>query len=297
MKPMLASPVEFSRLEGNYPFYMQPKLDGIRCLIKDGVGYSRSLKLIPNRSIQAWIKANADFMEGFDGELMPRDWTEEEAFRNIHSGVMSYGGEPDFTYAHFDQWDRTTPFSDMYKTFKDIEFETTIPRVVIVPTVLVNSEEEIETKFDQFLKLGYEGAILRHPNSPYKFGRSTAKQMYLLKIKGFLDTEGEIVGYEEMMHNANPATENELGYTTHSSHKENKIPMAMLGAFVLKGAPWQKTFKVGTGLSEKERREFWTMKDSLLGKIVKYRYLPTGGFIRPRNTSFLGFRDPIDMGE
>ena len=45
IKPMLATEVDFNKLR--YPVYTQPKLDGVRVIIKDGVVYSRSLKAIP----------------------------------------------------------------------------------------------------------------------------------------------------------------------------------------------------------------------------------------------------------
>ena len=53
-----------------YPVYVTPKLDGIRCLFKDGVALSRTLKPIPNKSIQVWAKQYAKVLEGMDGELI-----------------------------------------------------------------------------------------------------------------------------------------------------------------------------------------------------------------------------------
>ena len=51
IKPMLAVEVDFNKLR--YLVCTQPKLDGIRVVVKDGVVYSRSLKVIPNKHVQA----------------------------------------------------------------------------------------------------------------------------------------------------------------------------------------------------------------------------------------------------
>jgi len=48
LRPMLATPFEEARVKKQLPVFAQPKYDGIRCLIKDGIGYSRTLKPIPN---------------------------------------------------------------------------------------------------------------------------------------------------------------------------------------------------------------------------------------------------------
>jgi len=53
-----------------YPVYVTPKLDGIRVLFKDGVALSRTLKPIPNKSIQKWAAFWGDELEGMDGELI-----------------------------------------------------------------------------------------------------------------------------------------------------------------------------------------------------------------------------------
>jgi len=79
-KPMLA--VEHSKVKTqNFPYYLSEKLDGIRCIVFDGAAYSRSLKLIPNLSIQAYVNYWAHILEGFDGELALAEIVWEKAER------------------------------------------------------------------------------------------------------------------------------------------------------------------------------------------------------------------------
>ena len=78
IKPMLAVEVDFNKLR--YPVYAQPKLDGIRVIIKDGVVYSRSLKPIPNKHVQSLF----GHLHGADGELIVGDVTAQDVFQKIN---------------------------------------------------------------------------------------------------------------------------------------------------------------------------------------------------------------------
>ena len=69
IKPLLACEVPLNDVK--FPVYVSTKLDGIRCLIIDGVAYSRSLKPIRNKYIQSII-GNEKY-NGFDGELVVGD--------------------------------------------------------------------------------------------------------------------------------------------------------------------------------------------------------------------------------
>ena len=68
-----------------------------------------------------------------------------------------------------------------------------IPNVRVVPQVLVHNEEELRAFEEKCLAEGYEGAMVRSLEGPYKCGRSTVKEGYLLKVKRFEDGEAEIL--------------------------------------------------------------------------------------------------------
>ena len=137
--------------------------------------------------------------------------------------------------------------------------------------------------------------MLRHPDGPYKHGRSTAKEGWLLKVKRFEDSEARIIGFSELMHNANEAKRNELGHLERSSHKANKVGKQMLGALTVQDLKTKVEFDIGTGFTEDQRRLLWATGDNLLGKVVKYKSQPTGVKEKPRFPVFLGFRDKVDM--
>jgi DNA ligase-1 len=142
---------------------------------------------------------------------------------------------------------------------------------------------------------GYEGIILRSPNAPYKFGRSTVREGYLLKVKRFEDSEAEIIGFDEEMFNGNEAQTNELGRTKRSTAAQGLVGKQTLGAFRVRDCVSGVEFSIGTGLTAAERQQFWDRQDDFRGKILKYKFFAVGVKVAPRHPVFLGMRDARDM--
>jgi DNA ligase-1 len=137
--------------------------------------------------------------------------------------------------------------------------------------------------------------MLRDPNGRYKFGRSTAKEGILLKVKRFSDAEAVIVGFEERMHNGNPATTDALGHTERSSHKENLTGRGDLGALVVKCELFESEFNIGTGFDDATRKEIWDNRETYLGKVVKFKYQTAGMKDVPRFPVYVGLRHENDL--
>lgn len=290
IKPMLATEVDFNKLR--YPVYAQPKLDGIRVIVKDGIVYSRSLKEIPNKHIQSLF----GHLHGADGELIVGDVTAQDVFQKTTSGVMSKEGEPDVTLYAFDMWNQTDKtYESRYNTLLEVIYQQ--PQVYDVRYNTINTHKELLAYADKQIQAGYEGIMLRNPNTTYKYGRATNNTQELLKYKLFEDSEFECVGVEELMHNENELKLDELGYAERSSCKDGLKPSGMLGALILK---WKdnETFKVGTGFTEQQRKDIFAEKDSdnsIIGKLVKVKYQASGMKDKPRFPSFVGVRSREDM--
>ena len=285
-KPLLAVQAEFDKVDFR-DMWLSPKLDGVRAIVIDGVVMSRNLKPIPNRHVQSLFK----HLEYYDGELIAGSPTSPSAYRDTASAVMSADGEPDVTFYVFDHIEN--PNADYAERHAKLKDE---PHVSVLAQEPVNSLTLMESVEQSYLALGFEGVMIRKawgPNSKYKFGRATAKSNTLLKVKRFVDHEYEIVGFEERMHNANPATKDALGHTERSSHKENMIGRGDLGAIVCKTADGLE-FNCGSGFDDAQRREIWDNKDKYLGKMAKVKSFLIGVKDKPRFPIFLGIRDPID---
>lgn len=288
MKPMLSATLKDPASIG-YPVLISPKLDGIRCLITDrGVPVTRTLKLIPNGAIR---KALMDLkLPELDGEIIVGDPKATDCYRTTNSGVMSFDGEPDWTFWVFDMVSGG-PFE--YRLAKAKAFVEALgcKRVRMVPHKLAKNPNDVLAYEEKHLLAGHEGIMGRKPSGTYKYGRATMKEASLWKLKRFADGEAKIIGFDEQMHNANEATINALGRKERSSHKENKHGKSTLGALKVQDLATDITFDVGTGFSDDERREIWDAQEAWLGRIIRYKSLLIGVKEKPRHPVYLGPRD------
>jgi DNA ligase-1 len=297
-KPMLA--VDCGGIEEvAYPVIASPKLDGVRAIITaDGV-LSRSLKPIPNRHVQTLLDS---LPVGFDGELIVGDPTAPDAYRRTVSVVMSDDAPIEgLRYHVFDYqgeggyWDRLGRYHALLKTLANTS------AIATVPTYLVTEPSDLSALEERLVEQGYEGVMLRSQHAPYKHGRSTRREGYLLKLKRFVDSEAEVIGVTELMHNANEATVNALGRTERSSHKAGKVGRGVLGALQVRDVVTGVEFEIGTGFTAAERAELWAkyQRTSTFGlhgwPLAKYKYFAGGSKDKPRFPVFLGWRDARDV--
>ena len=288
-KPLLAFTVKDAEAL-QFPVLASPKLDGIRCVIHNDRPVSRTLKPIPNRFIQGELS----FYPPFDGELLVGDPTDPSAFNKSTSGIMSHGGDPAFTYWVFDWVD---PFSVHWPFEKRLDMAKGVlenkerwPWARVVPHTKVHTPIELMELEAHYVGLGYEGIMTRSPWGSYKFGRSTANQQLLGKVKRFEDTEGTIVGFEELMRNENEAETNALGYRERSHSQAGQVPGNTLGALTVSHPDWAETFGIGTGFTADERLTLWQNRDTLNGQSVKFKHQPSGAKDKPRFPVYLGLR-------
>ena len=298
MQVMLASAMKQpERLQ--FPLLGSPKLDGIRAFILNGVVMSRNMKPIPNGYVQAlWGKPE---LNGLDGELGCGDPTHPEFYRRTASAVMSRDGEPDVAFHLFDDFTHSGGFNERYprvmdRAMKLRQCHVADDRLAPVRHEVISSLAELDEYETKVVGMGYEGAMLRSFDGPYKNGRSTEREGWLLKLKRFSDGEAVIWGFDEKMRNANPAGVNELGRTHRTSHKAGKQATGVLGSLKVRGVGGTYDgieFDIGTGFSDAERELFWNTRPGLVGRVVKFKFFPSGSKDRPRFPTFLGFRDDL----
>jgi DNA ligase-1 len=273
----------------HYPLMGSPKLDGLRAMVRGGQLVSRTLKLIPNRYAQ---KLFSGLPEGTDGELIVGDPT-DDPFRRTDSAMTREEGEPDVRYFVFDNFAAKGGYQQRYEVVKKLEGRE---RVVVVLHVVINTPQELADFEVKCLDMGFEGGMINSIDGPYKYGRSTLNEGYLLKLKRYEDSDAEVLGTYERMHNGNEATTDNLGRTARSSHKANKSGQDTLGGFFVRDVHTGVEFKVpSSAIKEKERKKLWLIRDSLVGKFLKYKFFPTGMKDRPRHPVFLAWRSKFDI--
>jgi len=209
-KPMLAYPVSNKPIDYNKPVFMQPKLDGVRCVIQYEkrvqpredvvVAYSRTGKEWKN--IHHILEQLKPFFQKYpnvilDGELYNHDLRDD--FETIISLVRRQKPDDidmlesaDFVQFHcYDIIDEELPFDQR------IEFVTESLMLLgdsihTVDTVQIPNQFEAEEMHEVNMNSGFEGSILR-TNDVYACKRSHN----LRKFKDFHDAEAEIIGWVE----------------------------------------------------------------------------------------------------
>jgi DNA ligase-1 len=207
-KPMLAYPVSTKPIDYNEPVFIQPKLDGVRCIIqqefhKDGdkvVAYSRTGKEWKN--IDHILEELKLFFHSYpnvilDGELYNHDLKDD--FEKIISLVRKTKptDEDRVESSEMVQFHCYDIIDEELLFDQRIEFVTESlmllgDSIYTVDTNLVDDEIRAQAYHRINLENGYEGSIVRI-NDVYKCGRSWS----LRKFKDFHDDEALLLDWVE----------------------------------------------------------------------------------------------------
>lgn len=287
-KPLLSLSEEVSPILDKlpYPLAMSAKLDGIRGIGRGGKLWSRKLIEIPSRFAQECFAA----AEHHDGELIAGDPFHPEVYNRTYRAVMGEKAVDEdlkfYVFDHFEHPDK--PWTDRLARLE------TSGRIIKLEQRIVHNADEVLAVEAELLEIGYEGAILRRLDGKYKFGRSTLKEAFALKLKRMEDIEAPVVGFEEGTTNMNEKTVDNLGHAKRSSHAENKVPNGRVGKFLV---DYQGAIrKVGTGtFSHAELKEIWENQPKYLGGMLAIRHFPHGAMYDLRSARARGWRSKIDM--
>ncbi len=200
-KAMLAHKYDEKRIDWSEPVYIQPKLDGVRCLFTKDGAYSRAGNKFMNVAhietrLLPFFNQHPDVV--LDGELYNHELKND--FEKIISLVRKQKPTDDdrieaqalVQFHVYDYFDGV--IYDSYKTRMQQLVTSDIYNkdIKYVVTKLVDSYSYARTLHEEFLEDGYEGSIIRL-DGLYTHGRSYD----LMKFKDFSDAEATIIGYEE----------------------------------------------------------------------------------------------------
>jgi len=201
IKPMLAYKVDKKPVDWSEKVFMQPKLDGVRCIIQlndEGkvYAYSRTGKPWLNiehilQDLKPWFDQNPDVI--LDGELYNHDLRDD--FNKIISLVRkTKPTDLDRSEAaklvQFHCYDYANGFDSYGIRMNNLATSDMYSYCVRYVHATVVTENQTSIQHQCNLDEGYEGSILRL-DKPYQRKRSYNLQ----KFKDFHDTEATIVGY------------------------------------------------------------------------------------------------------
>ena len=267
---MLCSPFEQKLVDKiNFPAYAQMKMDGMRfnAIVRDGKCEFRSRNgkeiLLLGNLEQEFISLAGDVDCVFDGELLvmfPGD--HQFADRQTGNGILNKANkgtisEVEAAMVHASVWDLIpyayfvdgrcpTPYSKRISTLQEsiIKQSPENKKVWLVSSDIVQTYEEAQAIFHNYLSLGYEGIILKDSNGVWEDKRAK----HQIKFKGELECDLKIVAVEEGTGKA----------------------AGMLGAIVCESADGVIKVNVGSGFTDAQRKSYWA--ENIVDKIVAIKY-------------------------
>ena len=271
-KPMLANKWEDRKDKVTYPIYSQPKLDGIRCIVKSDGMWTRTGKPILSaphvfESLKPLFEENPDLI--FDGELYADKYAND--FNAIVSLVKKtkptaqdlIDSAKTIQYHIYDLPSNPEAFTERCLELVELAYNMDGNICKIVSTDLVDSENGVEAYYLDYISAGYEGQMLRI-DAPYENKRSN----FLLKNKTFTDEEYKIVDVEE----------------------GNGNLTGMVGALVFESKQGDK-FTASVNGGWEYLKELWKERKSLIGKEATIKYFNITPDGKPRFPKVVAIRD------
>jgi len=252
-----------------YPAYVQLKMDGMRfnAIVKDGKCEFRSrngkeIFLLGNLE-QEFISLAGDVDCVFDGELMVMHPDDIQFMdRQTGNGILNKANKgtisvKEAAMVHATVWDVIpyilfqdghcgTPYSTRYATLKSLveKQPSKNKKIWLVATDIVNTFEEAQSIFEDYLERGLEGIILKDGSGPWEDKRAK----HQIKFKGELECDLKIVAVEEGKGKAE----------------------GMLGAILCESSDGVVKVSVGSGFTDAHRKNYW--KENLVDRIVAVKY-------------------------
>jgi DNA ligase-1 len=249
-EPMLAHDWHKEKSKIKYPVYSQPKLDGIRCIVKKDGMWSRNGKRIISaphifETMESLFKDNPNLI--FDGELYA------DKFANDFNAICSLVKKTKPTvedlnasakaieYHIYDLPSHKGTFIERYTTLIEMSLPDCCKRV---RTDVCGDEDILKDWYEDYIDWGYEGQMVRL-DKPYENKRSKS----LLKHKSFIDEEYTILGVEEGIGNKT----------------------GMVGSFIFESKTG-KRFNSSPKFNWEECQRMWAERDQLIGKSATVKY-------------------------
>ena len=195
--PMLAHRYNEKKGDIKFPCFVQPKLDGVRCVVVGNKLYSRNGNRFPvlphiENELKLFNKNNLIL----DGELFTDDINFEKIVGLVKKYKKSEEDEKNSLKIYlnvFDYIDSKLPFNKRLINLNQFfEKNKNMKYIKQVKTEECPQEKNIEEFLEKYTKEKYEGLIIRNKSGLYE---ENTRSVHLQKLKKFIDEEFEIIDY------------------------------------------------------------------------------------------------------
>lgn len=304
IKPMKSNKWEYQpRVEKYFDFakgvYIQPKLDGYRCIARQNSSDKNSPVVMTTNNLKQYpwfgkireeIKQLGNYLNGLDGELYAHvlydedgnEYPEEEKFGLIQSICAVSRTEPhilenQIKFFIFDvvdlsgKYDQKARLKILNKLFENQKFNY----LNLVYTTCIKDLSDIEQIMCECESQGYEGIMFRDSSLLYQEGKRALK---LRKYKNFVDEEFLIV---------------DAGYDKGVSI-EHFVWIVEIFVPNKNGQKIRKTFKVKPRGTREQKKIWFDTRNEFIGKLLTVEFQEKSGLGIPRFPIGKAIRDESD---
>jgi DNA ligase-1 len=242
--PMLAHPYDKYAKYVQFPAYVQPKLDGVRCLFNGKTFWSRQGKAFLPQVVEHLHCDTQGLV--LDGELMLPH--EEFSFQQTIEAIKKFRPErsPLLVYFVYDVVLPAASFAERLALLTEwVASLDAAKRVRPVSTLPVADSEELLFQHGAFTQAGFEGTMIRNTGGLYLIGH---RSQDLLKYKDFQDAEYPIVDVVE-------------GVAKEAGH-----------AIFVCQTPAAQRFNVRPRGTSEERQQMFREREQLIGRELKVSF-------------------------
>lgn len=275
-------------------YFIQPKIDGIRGVVIDGVIKTRSLKELGNKALPERMKGLCEMSQQV-GLYIDGEFDSENTSFNDLSGILRSFDKPlpdDLVFKIFDMYDPNNPERNALNRWEIVK-NLTIPNCDVIQNI--PWPEDFVEAFQSALDMGYEGLMVKRKDAPYKCGRGTYKQGIIYKMKPYETFDSKVTGFVQatVVREGAEKTTNELGRSVTSKKKGDRIPIESCSALWVdhEGMPLKVSL---ASLTHAEREEVWKNQDSWIGTTIEYKGMMVGAKELPRHPMYIRRRADKD---
>ena len=263
--PMLAHDYNKRGKDIKFPCYVQAKLDGVRCIFRNGVLTSRQGKVFPDMEHITTDLEGVDLV--LDGELYSDTLNFQQFVGLVRKKKHNPAEKVLLRQVKYWVYDcvNDKPFEERHEALKEMfHGARAFGHVEMLPTDECGSKAELKGFHDRFVAEGKEGLIIRNKTGLYQLA---ARSKDLQKFKEFEDAEFTVVEFTD-------GVGSEKGLVIWVCETEDK-----------------KKFSVRPRGTHEERAELFNDAESYVGKklTVRYQELTEDGI--PRFPVGIAFRD------
>ena len=192
--PMLAHDYHKRGKDIKFPCFVQPKLDGVRCIFKNGVLTSRQGKVFPNMEHITQDLKDVDLV--LDGELYSNTLNFQQFVGLVRKKKHNDAEKQLLRQVKFHVYDcvNDKPFSERTEAINALFSKRLYAFSEPLLTEECKTKEDLKKFHDKYVAEGKEGLIIRNKDGLYQLA---ARSKDLQKYKEFEDAEFKVTGFTD----------------------------------------------------------------------------------------------------